>query len=108
MQQLFDLMSQDGLVEVSPILVGEDQIVILPGRGAQSFLHLLETMGLESTDGDIWQRDSSSGTGCFRFCFPVLMPGALWAVMIGQRTGHMYRSPGDINIRPMKREQISL
>ena len=29
MQQLFDLTSQDGLVEVSPVLVGEDQIMFL-------------------------------------------------------------------------------
>jgi hypothetical protein len=32
MQQLFDLMSQDGLVEISSKLVGEDQVVDLPGR----------------------------------------------------------------------------
>ena len=67
MQQLFDLMSQDGLVEISPILVGEDQVVDLPGRGVQSFLHLPETMRLESMEGDIWQWNRSSGMSCFRF-----------------------------------------
>jgi len=46
---------------------------MLPGTGVQSFLFLLEMMRLERTDGNIWQRDRSPGTGCFRLCFPVLI-----------------------------------
>ena len=80
---------QNGLVEISTILVGEDQVVDLPGTCTQSFLFLPETMRLERTDGDIWQRNCSSGTSCFRFCFQVLMLCAFCAVVIGQRTGYM-------------------
>ena len=108
MQQLFDLMSQDGLVEISPILVVEDQVVALPGPCTQSFLFLSEAMRLERTDGDIRQRYRSSGTGCFRHGFTVLMPSAFCAVVIGQRTGHMHGSLTKINIRPVQRQQFSL
>src|SRR5205823_537460 len=92
MQQLFDLLPEDGLVEISPILIGEDQVAVFPGGGAQLFLDLLETMRLERTERDIWQWDSPPGAGCFRFCFPVLMLSAMRAVVIGQRTGHMHGS----------------